>query len=89
MALLLLPPATTPRCCHLACRYEEGEIAHVLFSVGVAPGSPECQAVVQRLTERGYATTDISEIELAQVGGLRLVLVVGGCLAALLSRLHC
>ena len=58
------PPLPLPA----ACRYEEGESAHVLFSVGVAPGSPECQAVVQRLTDRGYATTDISEIELAQVG---------------------
>lgn len=40
----------------------------MLFSVGVAPRSPECGAVIERLIQRGYPTADISEIELAQVG---------------------
>ncbi len=53
---------------YLPCSYEAGTDAHVLFSVGVAPGSDECAAVMQRLNERGYPTTDLSEIELAQVG---------------------
>jgi len=42
----------------------------VLLSVGVAPGSPECLGVMQRLSQRGYPTADISDIELAQVQAL-------------------
>lgn len=48
-------------------RYEEDKDAHVLFSVGVAPDSPECLALVGRLVGRGYPTIDVSEIEMAQV----------------------
>lgn len=48
-------------------RYEAGSDAHVLFSVGVAPRSPECVGVMERLNQRGYPTADISDIELAQV----------------------
>lgn len=40
----------------------------MLFSVGVAPRSPECVGVMERLNQRGYPTADISDIELAQVG---------------------
>lgn len=50
------------------CSYEAGSDAHVLFSVGVAPRSPECVGVMERLSQRGYPTADISDIELAQVG---------------------
>lgn len=48
-------------------RYEAGSAAHVLFSVGVAPGSPECEGVMARLNAKGLAAVDISDIELAQV----------------------
>lgn len=61
--LPLVPPSTHP----FTCRYETGDVAHVLFSVGVAPGSPECQALEGRLNAKGYSTVDISGIELAQV----------------------
>ncbi|GAB4821594.1 hypothetical protein N2152v2_008640 [Parachlorella kessleri] len=48
-------------------RYSQGDEAHVLFGIGVPPGSADCSEVIQRLNERGYPTQDISDIELAQV----------------------
>ena len=43
-------------------------MAHILFGVGVPPGSNECRQIIARLEGRGYPTEDISGIELAQVG---------------------
>lgn len=68
-------PIFRPHCVYRHCRYEEGQVAHVLFSVGVAPGSPECAAVLARLNARGFSAADISGIELAQVCGAAAVAV--------------
>lgn len=51
----------------LKYRYSAGRQAAVLFGVGVAPGSKQCDALIDRLKEGGYPTVDISHVELAQV----------------------
>jgi threonine dehydratase len=50
-----------------SCRYEDDSDAHVLFSIGCAPGSADCAGVLARLAERGYRAIDLSDVELAQV----------------------
>ncbi|KAL6777354.1 hypothetical protein ACKKBF_B21200 [Auxenochlorella protothecoides x Auxenochlorella symbiontica] len=56
-------------------RHSSADAAHILFSISLAPHSPECTAVVQRLNDAGLATRDISNLEVAQ---LHLRHLVGG-----------
>ncbi|GAB4818367.1 hypothetical protein N2152v2_005413 [Parachlorella kessleri] len=56
-------------------RGKHGGKGHVLFSVGVAPGSREHRAMLQRMAAAGIQALDISEVDLAQV---HLRQMVGG-----------
>ena len=52
--------------CSLCCRYSAGEVAHILFSVGIK-NAAELSSLMQRLNDEGMKTLDLSAIEAAQV----------------------
>ena len=51
----------------MAHRYSAGPEAHILISVGIKDAT-ELTQLTQRVEERGYDITDISGMEVAQVG---------------------
>jgi hypothetical protein len=62
-------PAAAHAVLRMLCRSRgrhHGGKGHVLFSVGVAPGSREHRAMLQRMAAAGIQALDISDVDLAQ-----------------------